>query len=141
VFLVGHSAGGALVLAAAERLPPGTLERVVLLSAAVSPVYDLRPALRATRCQIVSFHSWLDCLWLDLGTSRFGTVDRVYGPSAGNTGFVVPAGLDAEGEALYGRLVQLGWKPDMLLCSRGGLHHSTIMPVFLARHVAPLLKP
>jgi pimeloyl-ACP methyl ester carboxylesterase len=44
VFLIGHSAGAALVLEAAGELPPGTLERIIVLSAAVSPGYDLRPA-------------------------------------------------------------------------------------------------
>src|SRR5262249_27658437 len=83
VYLIGHSGGAGLVLATAERLPPDTLERVILLSAAVSPSYDLRPALLATKREIVSFHSHLDRFWLDWGTSQFGTIDRVYGPSAG----------------------------------------------------------
>ena len=54
VYLVGHSGGAGLVLATAEQLPTGTLERLILLSAAVAPSYDLRPALRATRGEIVS---------------------------------------------------------------------------------------
>src|SRR5262249_11470416 len=45
VYLVGHSAGCALVLMAAALLPPGSVERVVLLAPAVSADYDLRPAL------------------------------------------------------------------------------------------------
>src|SRR5262249_1403025 len=48
VFIVAKSGGTGLALAAAEQLPPETLERIILLSAAVSPAYDLRPALRAT---------------------------------------------------------------------------------------------
>src|SRR5262249_55875138 len=87
VFLVGHSAGAGLVRAAAERLPPATLERLIVLSAAVSPTYDLRPALRATRGEVVAFSSQMDLFVLDWGTSLFGTVDRVYGPSAGQCGF------------------------------------------------------
>ncbi|MBI1914960.1 MAG: alpha/beta hydrolase [Planctomycetes bacterium] len=140
VYLVGHSGGTGLVLAAAERLPPATLERIVLLSPAVSPGFDLRLALRATRGEVVSFHSPLDRFWLDWGTTRYGTIDRLHTPAAGVKGFVVPAGLDAEGETLYRRLVQIGWKPEMLLEFRGGFHVSTIMPAFLARHVAPWLR-
>ena len=45
VYLVGKSGGSGLVLLAAEQLPPRTLERIILLSSAVSPAYDLRPAL------------------------------------------------------------------------------------------------
>src|SRR5947209_185274 len=37
VYLVGKSGGTGLVLAAAEQLPPQSLERIILLSAAVSP--------------------------------------------------------------------------------------------------------
>jgi pimeloyl-ACP methyl ester carboxylesterase len=141
VYLVGHSGGGGLVLAAAERLPPGTLERIVLLSAAVSPGYDLRPALRATRREIVSFNSAADSFFLGWGTTTFGTTDRVYGPAAGRYGFQIPDDLDEDGRQLYQRLVQLPWRWDMIFDFRGGLHNSTIAPHFLARHVAPWLKP
>jgi pimeloyl-ACP methyl ester carboxylesterase len=141
VYLMGHSGGTGLVLAAAERLPPATLERVILLSAAVSPGYDLRPALRATSGELISFHSPMDRFWLHWGTSRFGTMDRVYCRSAGVHGFVPPDDLDAEGERLYERLVQVGWKPEMLLTNHSGFHFSTSMPGFLARHVAPWLHP
>ncbi len=60
VYLVGKSGGAGVVLAAAERLPPGSVERIILLSAAVSPNYDLRPAFRAARGEVVSFHSPYD---------------------------------------------------------------------------------
>jgi pimeloyl-ACP methyl ester carboxylesterase len=141
VYLLGHSAGAGLILATAGRLPPGSLERVVVLSAAVSPDYDLRPALRAARGGVVSFNSTCDCFTLGWGTSQFGTVDRVYGPAAGLEGFRVPEGLDAEGQALYARLVQRPWHWGMLLEGCGGLHHGPTMPLFLARHVAPWLCP
>jgi pimeloyl-ACP methyl ester carboxylesterase len=142
VYLLGHSAGAGVVLAAAEHLPPGTLERIVLLSAAVSPGFDLTDALRATRGEVVSFHSAFDQLTLGLGTTLFGTVDRVYGASAGVGGFEVPPDLDAEGRQLYGRLVQVPWSMDWFFeCCYGGPHHGTCMPLFLARRVAPWLVP
>jgi pimeloyl-ACP methyl ester carboxylesterase len=140
VYLLGHSAGAGLVLAAAGRLPPGSLERVVVLSAAVSPAYDLRPALRAARGGVVSFHSTCDRLTLAWGTSQFGTVDRVYGPAAGLDGFRTPADLDAEGQALYARLVQRPWRWGMLLEGCGGGHNGPTLPLFLAHHVAPWLR-
>jgi hypothetical protein len=140
VYLLGQSAGASLVLAAAGRLPPGSLERVVVLSAAVSPTYDLRPALRASRGGVVSFHSTCDLLTLAWGTSQFGTSDRVYGPAAGLDGFRVPADLDAEGQALYARLVQRPWRWGMLLEGCGGGHNGPTLPLFLAHHVAPWLR-
>ena len=141
VYLLGHSAGAAVSLAAAEQLPPGTLERVILLAAAVSPEYDLRPALRATRNEIVCFNSTCDILFLSWGTSQFGTADRFYGPAAGLGGFRPPADLDDEGRSLYDKVVQVQWRPDHLLLFRGGLHHSSCMPLFLANSVAPWLFP
>jgi pimeloyl-ACP methyl ester carboxylesterase len=141
VYLVGHSGGAAVVLAAAERLPPATLERVVLLSAAVSPTFDLRDALRATRGEIVSFHSKRDCIFLGWFTSQFGTADRVYGPAAGLDGFVLPPDLDEEGRRLYGRLVQVPWRLSSLLRFQDGGHHGTTRPIFLATQVAPWLQP
>jgi pimeloyl-ACP methyl ester carboxylesterase len=140
VFLVGYSAGTFIVLEAARKLPPATLERVVLLSSAVSPTYDLRPALRATRGEIVSYNSSLERLILDWGTSQFGTADRVFGPAAGLHGFEPPRDLDAEGAALYRRLVQRPWQPRMLLEGRGGLHSSTHAPIFVARELAAWLR-
>ena len=140
VYLVGHSAGAAVVLAAAARLPPATLEGIVLLSAGVSPTFDLRGALRATRGEVVSFHSTLDRFTLCWVTSRFGTADRVYGPAAGLNGFEMPPRLDEEGRQLYGRLVQVPWRLDSLLRFQGGGHQATTRPIFLATQVAPWLQ-
>src|SRR6266571_9149231 len=42
IYLIGKSGGAGLVLLATERLPADTLDRIILLSAAVSPGYDLR---------------------------------------------------------------------------------------------------
>jgi pimeloyl-ACP methyl ester carboxylesterase len=140
VYLVGKSGGAGLVLAAAGQLPPRTLERVVLLSAAVSPTFDLRPALRATKEEIVSYYSSYDWFVLGWGTSQFGTVDRMYGASAGWTGFVVPTNLSNEDRALYDRLEQIPWRPSMILEGNWGMHLGTSMPGFVGQEVAPWLK-
>jgi hypothetical protein len=141
VYFLAHSGGCGVALAAAGMLPPATVERIVLLSAAVSPTLDLRPALRATRCEIVSFYSALDVLWLGLGARLCGTTDRVYCFAAGHTGFVVPEGLDEESCQLYRRLVQVPWCVEDLCELNIGAHHSTCAPGFLKRHVAPWLRP
>jgi len=140
IYLLAKSGGTALALFVAEQLPPGTLERIILLSSAVSPSHDLRPALRATRGEIVSFYSPHDKFVLNWGTGHFGTADRVYGPSAGWCGFRIPAGLSPEDQALYGKLVQIPWQPTMILQGNTGSHTGTTMPAFLAREVAPWLK-
>jgi hypothetical protein len=140
IYLIARSAGTGLALLAAEHLPPGTLERIILLSAAVSPDYDLRAALRATRGEVVSFYSRHDQLILNWGTRQFGTVDRVYGPSAGLRGFVKPPNLAEEERALYARLVQIPWNPRMLLVGNVGTHSGTVVPGFLGKEVAPWLR-
>jgi pimeloyl-ACP methyl ester carboxylesterase len=141
IYLVGKSGGTGIVLAAAEQLPPASLERIVLLSAAVAPTYDLRPALRATKHEVVAFYSPFDLFVLGWGTKRFGTMDRYYGSSAGLRGFVVPAGLTPQDRLLYDRLVQLPWTPSMIWEGNTGGHLGTSMPAFMAKEVAPWLKP
>jgi pimeloyl-ACP methyl ester carboxylesterase len=139
IFLVGHSAGAGLVLRATELLPPLSVERVILLSPAVSPHYDLRPALKNARGEIVSFNSTYDRFILDLGTSLFGTVDRYYEPAAGLDGFRPPTDLSEADRELYRRLVQVPYRAQNLLEFQGGSHHGTTMPVFLAKQVVPWL--
>lgn len=141
IFLIGRSGGSILALGVAELLPPQTLERIILLSAAVSPSYDLRPALRATRQEIVSFQSELDWFVLGWGTWQFGTADRLFTASAGKGGFNRPSESDAEGQELYRRLVEIRWTPSMLLHGNNGGHIGSVMPSFLASDVAPWLKP
>jgi hypothetical protein len=141
VYLVGKSGGAGLVLAAAEQLPPATLERIILLSAAVSTTYDLRPAFRATKCEIVSFYSIYDNVILDWGTTTFGTIDRYYVPSAGCKAFTIPKDLSADDQALYDRLVEIPWKPAMIPTGYWGGHLGTSMPAFVAKEVGPWLLP
>ncbi len=141
VYILAHSGGSALALAAAEMLPEKSIERIVLLGAAVSPNYDLRPALRATINGIISFYSRKDQLILGWGTKHFGTMDRYYGPSAGYVGFAVPKNLDSDDRMLYARLVQLPWYPKQIWEGNTGGHAGTVMPGFLAKEVVPWLKP
>jgi pimeloyl-ACP methyl ester carboxylesterase len=138
VYLIGHSAGSAVVVHAAELLPPGSIERIILLSPALSPTYDLTKALRATKRQIVAFNSRYDpalhC------TSLFGTADRVYCTSAGVKGFTQPAYLDDAAKHSYERLVQIPWTFQRLLELQRPWHNSPTMPLYLGRQVAPWLK-
>ncbi len=141
IILIGRSGGSVLALGVAELLPPRTLERIILLSAAVSPSYDLRPALRATRREIVSFCSEWDWFVLGWGTWQFGTADRLYTSSAGKSGFAHPPESDPEARELYRRLVEVHWTPSMLLRGNNGGHIGTAMPTFLASDVAQWLRP
>jgi hypothetical protein len=141
IYIVAKSAGTGLVLFTLQKLPANSVERVVLLSAAVSPTYDLRTALRATRREIVSFHSRNDRAILSLGTSTFGTVDRYYGQAAGLTGFIVPGALSEPDRQLYMHLIQVPFTARMLREGVStGTHHSTSMPWFVSSEVVPWLR-
>ena len=138
VYLVGKSTGAMIVLMAAEKLPIASLERIILLSPAVSPGYDLRPALRTTRLEIVSFHSPLDIPVLNWGTSIVGTADRYYSPGAGLHGFTVPD-IKAADNLDYQRLKQIEWSPSKAWYGHLGGHMGNGMPLFILYEVMPFL--
>ncbi len=141
IYIIGKSGGTGLVLYALQALPANSVDRVILLSAAVSPAFDLRPALRATRREVVSFHSRNDRWLLGLGTSKFGTIDRYYGNSAGLTGFTIPDTLNDADRQLYQRLVQVPFTMRMLRDgTSNGSHTSTSLPWFLTSEVVPWLR-
>lgn len=134
VYLVGYSAGAHVVLEAAGRLPPDTLERVVLLAPAVSADYDLRPALAAARRGVDAFTSERDGLYLGLGTGLVGTADGQRGvPAAGRVGFDPPAA------GLAGRLRQHPWDPAIAWTGNEGTHAGTLRAAYLRAYVLPLL--
>ena len=112
VFLVGKSGGTGLVVRALEHLPGDTVEDAVLLSPALSPTYDLSPALRAVSREMVVFWSPLDLIVLGLGTRVFGTIDGIKSVSAGLVGFRGPPAGDTAREASYRKLRQVRWRME-----------------------------
>jgi hypothetical protein len=138
ISFLSHSAGSAVVLAAADELPPGSLERIILLAPAVSADYNLRPALRAARKGIDVFYSERDTLTLGLGVTLLGTTDRRWAAAAGRTGFNVCA--DAPEDAvLYRKLRQHPWDPSVIWTGNNGGHYATYQPCYLRYYVLPLL--
>jgi pimeloyl-ACP methyl ester carboxylesterase len=137
IYLAGHSAGNAVVLAAAERLPPDTVDRIVLLAPSVSPTYDLRPALASARGGIDAFVSDRDRFVLDFCMRVVGTADGRRGPAAGRVGFrpVVATPADA---ALYTRLRQHTWHPVMSWTGHAGGHYGNNRAGFVGAYVVPL---
>ena len=135
IYLVCHSSGAAVVLAAAECLPPGTVDRVVLLAPAVSPYYDLRPALACTREGIDCYSSWCDLTSCAL--TLVGTTDGYHLPSAGCLGFIPTA--DAPGDWTYQNLRQHGWSARMMSVGDFGGHYGCTRLGFFQEYVAPLL--
>ena len=127
IVIVAHSAGAAVTLAAAEGLPAGTVDRIILLAPAVSARYDVRPALAATREGIDAYHSSKDLISLTL--TMTGTTDGWNGASAGRGGF----------DAADPGLRQYAWQADMAPTGNWGGHFGSTRPEFLRAYVVPLL--
>jgi pimeloyl-ACP methyl ester carboxylesterase len=137
VYLLGHSAGGAVVLSAAEWLPPNSIDRMVLLSPSVCTDYDLRPALAASREGIDHFYSKLDRWVLGLGMRAIGATDGDCGVAAGRVGFQSYAHTVTDA-ALYAKLRQHPWDLSAQWTGHYGGHFGNIEPRFLRHYVVPL---
>jgi pimeloyl-ACP methyl ester carboxylesterase len=138
VYLVGHSAGCAVVLTAAECLPPDSVDEIVLLAPALSADYDVRPALRCARQGMDVFYSSRDWIYLGLFTTLVGTTDRRWGSVSGRCGFH-PRMDSLEDEVLLARLRQHPWQPAYAKAGNQGGHYGGYQPEFLRLYVLPLL--
>lgn len=139
VTLIGHSGGAAMAVLVLEALPPErSVNRAILLAAAISPDHDLSTALARTELGIVNFHSWGDVAHLVAGTSVLGTIDRQHSVSAGASGFHTPDHLTATERELYAtRLVQIPYRLEMLKTFNMGGHLTPTNRKFVAEWVAP----
>ena len=138
IYLVGFSAGCTVTLAAAEQLPPDTLERVVLLAPSVSAGYDLRGALASARQGVDAFTSERDRFYLGFGTTVIGTSDGKRGDAAGRVGFCPPV-LSPSESWLAGRLRQHPWNQGAAWTGNEGAHSDSLQPAYLKAYVLPLL--
>jgi hypothetical protein len=139
IYVLAHSAGCAVAVAAAEALPPGVVDRVVLLAPSLSADYDLRPALRGVRCAIDVFCSGQDWFYLGVGTSILGTSDGRRSAASGRVGFR-PVIDTTEDVVLYGKLQQHPWHPCLLWTGNLGGHYGSYQPNFLHSYVLPLFQ-
>jgi pimeloyl-ACP methyl ester carboxylesterase len=137
ITIIGYSGGGAIALFICEAMPKEMkIDRVILLGAAVSPGYDLAPAMEHCRHGIVNFYSEGD--WFDAGvlTGFFGTMDRKKTPTAGKLGF-----LDANGElAARSGLTQIAWTPAWRRLGHTGGHFGWGSRAWARQVLAPLIR-
>jgi pimeloyl-ACP methyl ester carboxylesterase len=140
IYLVGHSAGTAVILAAAEALAPDSVDRLILLAPSVSAYYDVKPALRACRGGMEVYFSERDRGYLGVGVGLIGTADRLGGPAAGRVGFRLQVDTEAD-RLLYARLRQHPWDPSVAWTGNSGGHYGSHQVRFLRAYVLPLLTP
>lgn len=133
ICLVGHSSGGRVILAAADSLPPNSVDHIILLAPSVSNSYDLRRALAASREGITSFCSRKDGV-LTLAEKFLTTAEGAKTPTAGRFGFLVDPH-----DPLYSKLYQYAWQPMDAVIGHHGGHFGTTRSIFLSHAVLPLL--
>jgi hypothetical protein len=131
-------AGGAVVLSAAESLPPDSIERLILLAPAVSADYDLRPALRSVHQGIDVFCSRRDWWYLGIGVTLVGTADGHWRPAAGRNGFT-PIVTSPQDALLYEKLHQHCWERSIEWTGNHGGHYGAYQPNYLKAYILPLL--
>lgn len=132
LFVVAKSGGTAVALEALAQMPSESVEKLILLSSAVSPSFDLTPALNSVRTKAYAFNSHLDLVMLTFGTSIFGTADGIRTRAAGCVGFSNPE--------RYEKLQEFKWNANMLRTLNTGEHFGTSMYPFLVEYVLPLLR-
>src|SRR5260370_41600016 len=117
---MGDPSGTHGILAAAECLPPGSIDRIVLLAPSVSCTYDLRRAIRTAREGLDVYYSLQDGV-LDLVGDSMGTADAIRGvPAAGQVGFRCPPPCVPDAH-LYHMVRQYPWRPGVYdaTCNQG----------------------
>jgi len=137
IFIIAKSAGTAIALNAVSKMDAETIERLILLSPAVSPGYSLTAALAAVRQDIICFWSPVDIFYLKYGTSWFGTADGVFGKAAGLIGFQIPE--ESAELPHFKKLRQIKWEPSMMRYLHTGDHWGNSMPPFVIKFIVPLL--
>jgi pimeloyl-ACP methyl ester carboxylesterase len=136
--LIGHSAGGGVILGALGRLDEKLkVDHVVLLAPSVSPGYNLVPPLNHITTRLDLFYSSEDVVFLKWRTGTFGTYDNIRTAAAGHLGFAPNPPLPPD---LATKLVQRPYDPKWRELGNDGSHLGPTSHDFVRDVVAPLLS-
>ena len=133
ITLIGYCAGSYVVLLAAEQLPPGSVDRIILLAPSVSSCYDVRLALRASKCGMDNFYTSDDTV-LELKESEVGTTDGRRTTTAGRTGFLIARTLPGDPSLAGLRQYNFVTCPYIL-----GGHFATLWQSFIRNNLLPIM--
>jgi pimeloyl-ACP methyl ester carboxylesterase len=142
VNLIGHSGGGGMTLLTLDALPDGrTVDSAILLAAAISSSFDLRPVFPKVERGIWNYSSAVgDSPLLMAGTTVFGTIDGRHMPAAGALGFRVPADATYAERAQYAtKLFERPYRPQMAINGNLSDHYGCMNPLFARNELAPIL--
>ena len=139
IHLLAYSGGAGVAVFACEYLKQPSIETMILACPAISPTYNLARALRhVTRAYALT--SVRDRFLLGIGTTLFGTTDRVNTPAAGMVGFRLPEDISEEDRLEYDKLRQICWEPSLRQVKHHGGHTGWLMPDVLRSHLIHLLR-
>ncbi len=139
IYFVGHSAGCFVVLAAAEALPAGSVDRIVLLAPSAPVDYDLRPVLRCARDGVDVFCSKVDFWYLRVWVPFMTALQGKWCGAAGYCGFELHA-EKADDARCYAKLRHHPWQPYLAWTGNDGGHYGCYQQTFLKLFVLPLFE-
>jgi pimeloyl-ACP methyl ester carboxylesterase len=135
IALIGHSAGAGVIVGMLGRLDNSiTIGPIILLAPALSPDFDLRPALAHSNC-IHVFFSPDDWFWQGIGSTIFGGYDGVHRDGAGRRGFTLAQLSDDQKR----KVIQHPWQPQWKSLGEDGGHFDWMSGAFVDRVLAPLI--
>ena len=137
--VMAFSGGAGVATFAMEHLRGrARIDTLVLACPAMSPTYNLAGALRSVT-RAYALVSARDKFLLGLGTTLFGTTDRVHTRAAGLTGFKIPRDASADQRRAYARLREVHWIPELRQLRHYGGHTDWANVAFLRCHLVPML--
>ena len=138
IYVTCHSGGAGLVAWALEDLDPRIkIQSLLFIAPALSPGYDLSRALEHVQRAAYVFWSNRDTAILEAGTTVFGTIDGVYAPAAGFTGFLTPKTAE---RAEYAKLHQIAYDPAWVRYFNAGDHIGPMVTPFAREVLARVLR-
>lgn len=141
VHLFGYSGGAGeavMILENLDEAVPAT--GALLVGAALSPDYNLAPALRRTTHGIHNFHNPRDRTLLGLAMLVLGTLDRRRCLAAGMVGFRPSEGISSADADLYRtKLHQVRWSREMMRDGHPGGHAGWTDCRFVRQWLAPII--
>jgi len=141
IHMIAYSGGAGIGLFALESLGHGRrfIETLLLACPALSPDYNLGPALRGV-ARAYALVSRKDTGILGLGTRIFGTTDRRFTSAAGCKGFEIPCNCSPVDGQSYERLQEIRWTPELRKLGHTGGHTGWASVALLRRHLMSILQ-
>lgn len=138
IIVTSHSGGTGIAVWALEKCPADVkVQTLLIMASALSPTYDLSPALSHVTGHAYAFYSPHDNIVLGAGTFTLGTIDRVYTQAAGMVGFQKPE--SPKDPAQYDKLIPMPYTADWMSLGNPGDHIGPMRRLFAAQIIAPLL--